>query len=293
MEDDKGYGKVKLVDPDANSSLLQEIYRKLWNTSILKLCNDKTIHGDTMNSVNTTLNEYVKFIFLEFDRFYDAKEIDGQCTDKDGKLLKAIKEETLEIYYQAREDFTRKCIQENKGLDEFLKASYSLGNFIPVPFESGGGKFNTPRYKTTNDYWDLTLLRIYNWYKENESLEKDAILEKIENECDCNKNKELCLLLGRNCANVKLCIKWLCEFGSWDSFVKKNYMQSFVIEEGNGNYGEPLKLWEGHFDRYEDGTFKNPLPLCKEQCEEFFKNATERIKERSENMAEKFQQNNR
>ena len=128
MEDDKGYGKVKLVDPDANSSLLQEIYRKLWNTSILKLCNDKTIHGDTMNSVNTTLNEYVKFIFLEFDRFYDAKEIDGQCTDKDGKLLKAIKEETLEIYYQAREDFTRKCIQENKGLDALQGGQIGFGD---------------------------------------------------------------------------------------------------------------------------------------------------------------------
>lgn len=287
--DDKGYGKVKLVDPDSNSSLLQEIYRKLWNKPILKLCNDKTIHGDTMNSVTTTLNEYVRFIFLEYVRFYGSKEIDGPFTDKDGKPLKAIKEETLEIYCQAKEDFIRYCIQENRGLDKFLKASYTLGNFIPVPFESGGGQFNAPRYKNTNDYWDLTLLRIYNWYKENESLEKDAILEKIENECDCNKNKELCLLLGRNCANVKLCIKWLCAFGSWKEFVEKNYMQPFVGKEDvNGNYGAPLELWEGHFKRYEDGIFKNPLPLCKEQCEEFFKNATKRIKERSERMAEKF-----
>ncbi|WP_028235466.1 hypothetical protein [Pseudobutyrivibrio sp. MD2005] len=200
--------------------------------------------------------------------------------------LKAIKEETLEIYCQAKEDFIRKCIQDNKGLDDFLKASYTLGNFIPVPFESDGGQFNVPRYKTTNDYWDLTLLRIYNWYKENESLEKDAILKTIENECDCNKNKELCLLLGRNCANVKQCIKWLCEFGSWDSFVENNFMQPFVIEEGNGNYGAPLELWKGHFERTEDGIFENTMPLCKKQCEDFFENAADRIKKRSELMVE-------
>ncbi|WP_028235743.1 hypothetical protein [Pseudobutyrivibrio sp. MD2005] len=86
--DDKGYGKVKLVDPDSNSSLLQEIYRKLWNKFIIKLCEAKTIHGDTMNSVTTTLNEYVKFIFLEDVRFYGSKEIDGSFTGKDGKPLK-------------------------------------------------------------------------------------------------------------------------------------------------------------------------------------------------------------
>ncbi len=280
------YNKVHeypCIDPDSYSSLLQDIYKKLWHKDILTLCTDSNgrIHGDTMNSIATTLGKYYRFLYNNDGDYYGG-DTEGFKRGYSGSISQA-----LEIFL--RENKSHKDSKVSEEALHYFDICYRLGNFMPVPFENNGGQFNVPRYKSTRDYWDLTLLRIYNWYEDNKDCSNEKILETIENECDCNKNKELCLLLGRNCANVKLCIKWLCAFGSWKEFVEKNYMQPFVGKEDvNGNYGAPLELWEGHFKRYEDGIFKNPLPLCKEQCEEFFKNATKRIKERSERMAEKF-----
>lgn len=54
---------MKIVDPDSESLLLQEIYEKLWGSEDhLKYCikikhSKDCITGDTMNSVNTTLNQ--------------------------------------------------------------------------------------------------------------------------------------------------------------------------------------------------------------------------------------------
>ncbi|MBE5912349.1 hypothetical protein [Pseudobutyrivibrio sp.] len=291
----KGRGYVYCIeDPDTYSEKLQNIYKAIYEDNYLNITKDNEgrICGDTMNSITTTMSKYFRLIYADDEKYYRSKIKGNGFINECGKPYNGSLSQSLEIYIREKDsEKLKESISEDA--KNFIRYSHTLGNFIPVPAKT----FNVPRSTSTKDYWDLTLLRIYNWYKENESsdksLKKDAILKTVENECDCNKNKELCLLLGRNRANVKLCIKWLCEFGSWDSFVKKNYMQSFVIEEGNGNYGEPLELWKGHFERNEDSTFKNPMPLCKEQCEEFFKNATERIKERSENMAEKFQQNNR
>ena len=246
----RGRGYVYcLEDPDTDREKLQNIYKAIYEDNYLNITKDNEgrICGDTMNSITTTMSKYFRLIYADDEKYYRSKIKGNGFINEYGKPYNGSLSQSLEIYIREKDsEKLKKSI--SKDAKNFIRYSHTLGNFIPVPAKT----FNVPRATSTNDYWDLTLLRIYNWYKENESsdksLKKDAILKTVENECDCNKNKELCLLLGRNCANVKLCIKWLCAFGSWKEFVEKNYMQSFVGKEDvNGNYGAPLELWEGHF----------------------------------------------
>lgn len=43
-----------------------------------------------------------------------------------------------------------------------MQVVYTIGNFIPVQIEPEN--FNTKRSRCTYDYWDLTLLAIYEYY---------------------------------------------------------------------------------------------------------------------------------
>lgn len=183
---------------------------------------------------------------------------------------------------------------------DFIKYNHTLGNFIPVPFESGGGSFNVSRYKPTNDFWDLTLYYIYCWYKKNEDLYK---------------------LLGKNSKNVERCIEWLKAFGSWDEFVERNFLQPFVLElkpnQDGSKYGIPKLLWcnDDNDKKYpndwgkieklsqddmkdfwekripkNEKTPKNEKRIPKNECvdivacEQYFKNATACIKARTQLM---------
>lgn len=260
------------IDPDTYSELLQEIYKVLWDENILKLCrdDDNRIHGDTMNSITTTMSKYFRFLY-EYD-YYKTPLF----TDEKGLPLKGSLPQSLEIFES--EDETIKT--EEKVL-EFLRANHTLGNFIPVPFENGGGSFNVPRSKTTNDYWDWTLKYIFGWYEKNKTNDAETIIQNIDNKCDCQDNASLCELLGASCANVKLCVKWLCQFKennnpSWDNFVSKNYLDPFVNKEQNGKYGEPKELWKGHFEQQ--------LPGNQEDCEAYFASVTDMVNERSDLM---------
>lgn len=137
---------------------------------------------------------------------------------------------------------------------EFMNIVYTIGNFIPVPFKSRKeGEFNSPRGKSTSqDYWDLALLCIYNYY----TTEKPDDL------------KERILINSDN--NVALCTKWLDGFGKgpdgWNHFVEQNFLQDFVNQENDG-YGRPKALWNGHFEN------QGNKPSG-EQFSEFFTNAS-------------------
>ena len=145
-------------------------------------------------------------------------------------------------------------------ITEFLKVVYTMGNFIPVPLTPS---FNMRRSRLCHDYWDLTLLEIYRYYN------------GLEGSSDGWKS-----LLSQE--GVKY---WLDSFGSWPGFVERNYMQAFV----DTNFGSPLPLWTGHFEgRQQLQNKKNEEG--KTDFEEFFVNATHRIKERSKAMGSKLKE---
>lgn len=203
---------------------------------------DYHFRGDIMNSYATTFHRYLNCI--------------GYNANKGGKY----RYEIMLLEY----------LKKNKGIEiseeatRFLKDYHTIGNIILVPFVSRNQMFNNPRgigkYK---DYWDLTLLCIYNWYMENKT------------------EYNLYNLLMENDKHVALCEKWLEKFKdsmgekSWYVFVEKNYLQDFVEIDG-----KPKELWKGHFTG-------KILPEKKEQYHDFFTNASDWIEKRGKRIVEK------
>lgn len=232
--------------------------------------------GDTMNSYNTTINEYLR---LYGDDFNNPKILNIK---ENGKELRAAPN------YKKWED----CILDNyehfesrlpkEGM-KYIKMSHTLGNFIPVPLGKSAtaptkslpdrrAQFNGPRgIGKTKDYWDLALLNIYNWYKDK----NDSHLKSI---------------VGAE-GNRKLTEEWLGVFKddgnkpSWDVFVKKNFLQDFIEKDSNGVYGKPKELWDNHF---KDSTDKNKayvLPRDKADFIQFFCRSSEWIEARGHRIA--------
>lgn len=141
-------------------------------------------------------------------------------------------------------------------IQEFMRVVYTIGNFVLVPLAPGGG-FNTRRNSAYKDYWDLTLRGIYHYY---EGEECPALFQEKETKA------------------------WLDSFKNWDVFVEKNFMQPFVKDLGEGHYGEPRELWDGHFAR-------GVMPQNEEDFEQFFVSARTCILERGKLIAEKLKEN--
>ena len=262
----------KVKDPDSNSVLLQEIYKKLYGSEdYLKYCINYSkycITGDTMNSVNTTLN------MTSFDKIGEVIE---KKEEREKRTTNFSKKYRLGMYACYKEQNKKEQNKLNeflsrfdniKGLKEFISLYHTIGNFIPFPCDC-----NTKRGRgKTQDYWDLTLLCIYIYYEEK----KEDYIETI---------------VGNEKKNYF--IEWLNGFGSWDNFVEKNYLQDFVNENPKyvshdecQKYGLPKELWKDHFDNF-DGKFdgkKVALPTNKEQIEQFCNNASAWILARGQRM---------
>lgn len=209
-------------------ALIKDVFQRLWDEEILKICPT----GDTMNSVNTTLYH---------------------------RLNLKSKRKMIRIY----SDEPQRMEGISKASRKYLQFSHSVGNFIPVPRH-----FNIPRYRKTQDYWDLTLSGIWSWYTRGECLH--SIIGAAAPYHDQSEN-------------IKICERWLECFGAgengWDSFVEKNYMQDFVSSGQEGrSYGGPKELWKGHFDGY-------ALPKTDEAFSQFFTNASAWIEARGVRIA--------
>lgn len=129
----------------------------------------------------------------------------------------------------------------------FLRTAYTLGNFIPCP-----AGCNRPGKSLTRDYWDLTMWYIYLWFRGNET-QKEAALERLF--WDDRYAKLHMAAYG----------DWLAQFGSWDDFVEKNYLQDYT-EWPQRPYGRPKEFWDGHFEG-------SPIPKTPEQIKAFFNRA--------------------
>lgn len=231
------YGDVN--DPDSNSQLLQEIYKILWDENgYLKNC--KKIQGDTLNSTNTTLNALYKNYKEEIDK--------GNLKGRSSITL------ILKNKINKQDEAIMNKIIKNKDLENFVSMYHTIGNFMPIPYGC-----NCPRGNgQLHDYWDLTLLHIYNYYKEGNIEELKTILSKENDFVEVVKDYQ----------------EWLNSYGKkedgWYNFVKKNYLESFVNTKSY-DY-KPKELWEGHFSG-------NVIPKG-EQIIEYFVNAQNYISER-------------
>lgn len=141
----------------------------------------------------------------------------------------------------------------------FLKTAYALGNFVPCP-----AGCNRPGKSLTRDYWDLTLWYIYLWYYGTET-QKESVLGRLF--WDDRYAKLHMMVYG----------DWLAQFGTWEDFVEKNYLQDYT-EWPQRPYGRPKELWDGHFEN-------SPMPKTAEQTRTFFARAAACIEARSQRIA--------
>lgn len=195
--------------------------------------------GDTMCSFSSTANE----IF---------KEKEGPAIFGGKKWGKVA---TVGLY-ASRPDRVR-AILNGCGAANYLKAVYTIGNFIPVP--SG---FQRRGMGPSKDYWDLALMCIYNYYAEKKGWPPAW------------PQYTLTWLLSGNETALPLCKKWLDSYEIWDAFVEGNFLQDFV----ENSCGMPKPLWTGHFD-------SNVLPKNEEQFKAFFTNAAKWITARGDKIA--------
>ncbi len=267
-------------------ALVHEIYKELWDEACLEVCwkvkKTGLLAGDTMNSCSTTINCLIaselgtdkeETGYLKALRAIEKKH-EEEYGEKELFYYKGTwaKVKSILLWYHKKELFAELL----KPAKEFLTVAYTIGNFIPCPAGCNKPRGSGP----IQDYWDLTLYCIYQWYQKNEEwLEKEPLPQ----------NDAIVRLLGSHEVNF---ISYLAAFGSWDNFVKANYMAPFVhlrtdkryqeliselnIPEIEGFFGLPKELWKGHF-------FGPVLPNG-EQCQEFFTNAAKCIKARSELM---------
>ena len=215
---------MKIVDPDSESLLLQEIYEKLWGSEDhLEYCINHSkgcITGDTMNSVNTTLNQAFpkdKSIKCRVCKYADEK--------KENKL----------------DNFLSK-FDEVEDLKKFISLYHTIGNFIPFPCGCNGPR-GTGK---TNDYWDLALLCIYKYYK----LKKEKWIEAIVG----NEKDDFIKWL-------EVFGSWnnFVEKNYLQDFVRVN--KSTKGEDQK--YGSPKELWEKHLKEFDSKEFKNKKAVIK------------------------------
>lgn len=194
-----------IIDCDS-CDLAKDVYRLLWSEAIND-CENSTIdgqHGDTMTSLQHSLNLAFELIETEEDR------------------KKYFKGKKVSLAYQIEllfctNDFMSRASKIN-GLESFACLYHTVGNIIPVPpmFNSSRSNFGV------DDYWDVTLTKIKEWYDSHDNTAIAELLHKT----DVNDKA------------VMLCIKWLTWFGSWSEFIAENYLDDFVDDQNN----EPIRF---------------------------------------------------
>jgi hypothetical protein len=252
---------MKLRDPDGNikegkilggSRLLQYIYKKLWPELTAREfmkhpLNDNQniwICSDTMTSAQQRMND-----FFQVSAYSDFENVRTRI----GKSQKYSLRLCIELYLEDKNKFKEKL----SSMENFLNRWHMLGNYIPV-----SRRFNSARSGryAVHDYWDLTLLKIQEYYKKRDN--EDEVWKILGEE----------LLHGSG--NALACKLWLDYFDSWENFIEKNYMQDFV----DGNYEVEL-FFDGH-------DWNNPKPKTPDECKELFERSSEMIKKRTNRMVD-------
>lgn len=228
------YSKYKIsLDPDTNSILLQQIYKKLWDNEFIdKNCvkKDNTYYSDTLTSAYTRLKNCI---------IATKKELNINIKKFSSKNV---------IRKYKNDEYFKKCLdgaKQFKEVREMIGKYHTLGNYCPVPkgFNSARSGFGV------YDCINLMLEKIkefYDSYKKDVTISKESksiIMELIR----YNKNED-------TYNNV---LEWLKGFGDWKTFVDKNYFQDYV-----DNKYELKKEW-GNI------SWNNPSPKTLDECKKY------------------------
>ena len=202
-----------------------------------ELTNGKLIYrGDTMTSAWVPIKNYIKLMMH----------------------VQTIPEQDMwELYFFRN---TGK-IELPSEAGRFLQLTHSVGNFIPVP--EGFNKGRSGEYAKW-DFWDLTLNQIFMWYNDNADLTKSRCHDALNRLFTYADDKDV---VGR-------CEAWLEMFGTWENFIKENYLEAFINEQGM-----PKVFFFGH-------SLDDPLPKTFEEFETFFKNVNECIEQRGKQIVD-------
>lgn len=268
----KRHDRIRSGGEADSCDLLQSIWKKLWEDKPYRApCMwGEVLCGDTMDSCNTTLRElFLQKAFEKSDECAKADLISKRIFSS--KSVRCWGKVTTIYLFQQHHEAYEKVIRTTKDAEIFLKAAYTVGNFIPWPVGCNGPRGTG----CTKDYWDLALKCIYDWYRNNLSLQSTDL-----------DNTTLFPICGTERTSIKNMERWLAGFGGWDDFVKGTYMQPFVFTKDErdvpdgwpGPFGSPKALWGDHFS--------GPVLPKEDKIGEFFTNAAERIRKRSELIVE-------
>lgn len=247
-------------DPDLKSQLLQDIYGSLWNDITDKwfMKIDGWIQSDTMTSAQNFINKGMEL--------YDNDETHNngkRLSDIEGCWLanqKHYSTEFMKRVYKSGESEKEflKAVFEKYGLDELIATYHTIGNFCPVPCYFNGARSGG---YASHDFWDLTLMKIREYYLCDNSTEKVSRIIGDE-------------LLHHN-GNALACKAWLDEFGNgiigWKNFVKFHYFDNYVDKDYN-----VIPFWEEH--DWDHNSISNDTKKFTEAIQEI----TRRIKSRGE-----------
>ena len=187
-----------------------------------------------MTSILITFEEYTSFIGLEW------------------KSAKAHGKNTFISFYE-KNDYAK--VKELKKVEPelynklilFIELATSCANMLPVPKYFNTGR-SGPFAKW--DYWDLTLIQIKKWFdareKQNQNQQKDALRMLFAHS---THNYTFSLRSTNMFDSIKYAEQWLNDFLSWDDFIEKLVLDSFVDKESRN----PIMFWDGH-------CFELPLP---------------------------------
>lgn len=121
-----------------------------------------------------------------------------------------------------------KNFKENKNIEDEIeklaKLYHTIGNMIPVPTGFNIGRAGS---YAKFDYWDLTMMKIKEWYD------------------DKTNDKPLNELLHNDLDSIMYCKKWLKHFDIWKDFVEKNHLEVFT-ESCEEEVYKPLPFWAEH-----------------------------------------------
>lgn len=244
----------RVNDPDSASNLLQEIYKILWPSlikngymrqkaawSYMKQDDGKIAASDTMTSAMVRFSDAMKAVEMEKEPNINSIYVAA----KKMYPMQRLWSENISVIVAAvmGDDFYRLIDAKYSYMRCFLDNIHTIGNYCPVPAE-----FNAARSEPWGipDYWDLTLQKIYDWYKTKDNKYLRELLHIKE---------------GKKCEESKAfnnCKKWLEWFedeenkkekekGGWHNFVEILFLQDYAnIDSNTGEYGEPEPFWPGH-----------------------------------------------
>lgn len=307
------YGKIPDCDgSDGKCALAIDLYERLWNSKkgadTFFQMNDLTFGkslfgGDTMNSVqNSLMSEFIKYLVHTCNEYKEKSIYDKDKPPVNPKSTKfCIELYSYKVFAKNDDlpeiDFISDLKKNFDGIEKYVDAYHTLGNFILVP-----KYFNGLRNSKTNDFWDSSLV----WLKKDGFICLNALPKKSKNDntlvvcaqCEKDEKKEIVTVSGERSLNDYLTnydittvyhfkkeyfTKYINYFFLWDYvkyFEHKNGIKEYIIKplfplHKHINEGSVLNhdSWCG----LSDPNDPDSMETLKENACEFMKNATNLI----------------